>query len=73
LRPRSSSASSPGQRPSALTLAAAVGDALAAVLSTETEASDELGVSFDPGHVLGPIGLQVLIGVVVGLLAERRS
>jgi hypothetical protein len=39
----------------------------------ESETSDELGVSFDPGHVLGPIGLQVLVGVVVGLLAERRS
>ena len=38
----------------------------------ESKASDELGVAFDPGHVLGPIGLQVLVGVVVGLLAERR-
>jgi hypothetical protein len=39
----------------------------------ESKASDELGVAFDPGHVLGPIGLQVLVGLVVGLLAERRS
>jgi hypothetical protein len=39
----------------------------------ESRTSDDLGVSFDPGHVLGPIGLQVLVGLVVGLLAERRS
>ena len=38
----------------------------------ESEASDELGVGFDPGHVLGPIGLQVFVGLVVGLLATRR-
>jgi len=39
----------------------------------ESKTSDDLGVSFDPGHVLGPIGLQVVLGLVVGLLAERRS
>jgi hypothetical protein len=39
----------------------------------ESKASDDLGVAFDPGHVLGPIGLQVLVGLVVGLLAERRG
>jgi hypothetical protein len=38
----------------------------------ESRTSDELGVDFDPGHVLGPIGLQVLVGLVVGLLAARR-
>ena len=39
----------------------------------ESKASDDLGVAFDPGHVLGPIGLQVLVGLVVGLLVERRG
>jgi hypothetical protein len=38
----------------------------------ESRASDELGVPFDLGHVLGPIGLQVVLGLVVGLLAQRR-
>jgi hypothetical protein len=37
----------------------------------ELRASDELGVGFDPGHVLGPIGLQVLVGLVVGRLSMR--
>lgn len=39
----------------------------------ESRTSDELGAPFDPGHVLGPIGLQVVVGVVVGWLVERRS
>jgi hypothetical protein len=37
----------------------------------ELKASDELDVAFDPGHVLGPIGLQILVGLVVGWLAAR--
>jgi hypothetical protein len=39
----------------------------------ESKASDELGVAFDPGHLLGPIGLQLVVGIVVGWLAQRRS
>jgi hypothetical protein len=39
----------------------------------ELKASDELGVAFDLGHVLGPIALQVLVGLVVGLLAAGRT
>ena len=39
----------------------------------EAKSSDELGVAFDPGHVLGPIGLQVVVGIVVGWLAQSRS
>jgi hypothetical protein len=44
-----------------------------ALVLFESRTSDDLGVSFDPGHVLGPIGLQVLVGLVVGWLVERRS
>ena len=39
----------------------------------ESKASDALGAPFDPGHVLGPIGLQVLVGLVVGWLVEQHS
>jgi hypothetical protein len=39
----------------------------------ELKASDELGVAFDPGHVLGPIGLQIFVGLVVGWLAAGRT
>jgi hypothetical protein len=39
----------------------------------EAKVSDELGVAFDPGHVLGPIGLQILVGLVVGWLAAGRT
>ena len=38
----------------------------------ELKTSDELGVAFDPGHVLGPIGLQLLVGLVVGRLVASR-
>jgi hypothetical protein len=38
----------------------------------ELRTSDEIGVAFDPGHVLGPIGLQILVGLVVGWLANGR-
>ncbi len=51
--------------------------ALWAVTSTpalavfEWRVSDRLGVAYDPGHVVFPIGLQVLAGLIVGALAER--
>jgi hypothetical protein len=35
----------------------------------ESRTSDELGVAFDPGHVLGPMALQLLVGLVIGRLA----
>jgi hypothetical protein len=38
----------------------------------ERQASDELGAPFDVGHVLGPVGLQLLVGLVVGQLAGRE-
>jgi hypothetical protein len=37
----------------------------------ERQTSHRLGEPFDLGHVLGPVGLQVLIGLVVGHLAAR--
>ena len=37
----------------------------------EWRASERLDVPYDPGHVVFPIGLQVLAGLVVGALAER--
>jgi hypothetical protein len=39
----------------------------------EVKTSDQLGVDFDPGHVLTPIALQVAVGLVVGLLAAGRT
>ncbi|MDQ3859548.1 MAG: hypothetical protein M3327_14085 [Actinomycetota bacterium] len=37
----------------------------------EWRASERLDVSYDPGHVLAPIGFQLLVGLIVGALAER--
>jgi hypothetical protein len=37
----------------------------------ERRTSDILDVSFDPAHVTFPIGLQLLVGLLVGTLAER--
>jgi hypothetical protein len=37
----------------------------------EWKASDRLGVPYDPGHVIFPIGLQLLVGLMVGALRER--
>jgi hypothetical protein len=37
----------------------------------ERQTSDRLGEPYDVGHVLGPVGLQVLLGLVVGRLAAR--
>lgn len=39
----------------------------------ESKQSDDLSVPFDPGHVLGPVGLALLIGLVVGTLTERTG
>jgi hypothetical protein len=39
----------------------------------ESKTSDELGVAFDPGHVLTPIALQIAVGLVVGWLAQSRG
>jgi hypothetical protein len=44
-----------------------------ALVFFESKASDELEVAFDPGHVLTPIALLAVVGVVVGWLAQRRS
>jgi hypothetical protein len=39
----------------------------------EWKQSDDLSAPFDPGHVLGPVGLALLIGLVVGKLSERTG
>jgi hypothetical protein len=42
-----------------------------ALVVFEERASDVLDEPFDPGHVLGPVGIQLLVGLVVGTLARR--
>jgi hypothetical protein len=37
----------------------------------EWKVSDRLDVPFDAGHVIAPVGLQLLVGLVVGALRER--
>jgi hypothetical protein len=37
----------------------------------EWKVSDRLGVPYDPGHVIFPVALQILVGLVVGALHER--
>jgi hypothetical protein len=37
----------------------------------ERQTSDTLDVPYDVGHVLGPLGLQLSVGLVVGYLADR--
>jgi hypothetical protein len=37
----------------------------------ERQTSDRLGETYDVGHVFGPVGLQVLIGLVAGRLLAR--
>jgi hypothetical protein len=37
----------------------------------EWKVSDRLGVPYDPGHVIFPVALQLLIGLIVGALRER--
>jgi hypothetical protein len=39
----------------------------------ERQTSGQLGEAFDLGHVLGPLGLQLLVGLVVGRLSARRG
>jgi hypothetical protein len=39
----------------------------------EWKASDRLGVPYDVGHVVFPVGLQLLLGLIVGALAERAN
>jgi hypothetical protein len=39
----------------------------------ESEVSDRLGVHYDAGHVVFPIGLQLLVGLIVGALADRAN
>jgi hypothetical protein len=53
------------------------GGALAALATApalaffELEQSDAAGAPYDPGHVLGPVGVALLLGLAVGTLAER--
>jgi glucose-6-phosphate-specific signal transduction histidine kinase len=37
----------------------------------EWKVSDRLGVPHDPGHVIFPVALQLLVGLIVGALSER--
>jgi hypothetical protein len=39
----------------------------------EWKVSDRLGVPYDPGHVIFPFALQLLIGLIVGALGERAG
>ena len=39
----------------------------------EWRASDALDVPYDPGHVVFPIGVQLLVGLVVGSLVARAD
>ena len=37
----------------------------------EWKVSDRLDVPFDAGHVIAPVGLQLLVGLIVGALREQ--
>jgi hypothetical protein len=37
----------------------------------EWKQSEEVAAPYDPGHVLGPVGIALLIGLLVGTLSER--
>jgi hypothetical protein len=39
----------------------------------EWRASERLDVPYDPGHVVFPIALQLLVGLIVGTLAPRAA
>jgi len=39
----------------------------------EWKVSDRLGVPYDPGHVIFPVALQILVGLIVGALHERTG
>lgn len=43
-----------------------------ALAAFEREVSDRLAVAFDPGHVIFPVGLQILVGLIVGSLVDGR-
>jgi hypothetical protein len=58
-----------GQRGAAAAAAASV----PALVVFETRAADVLDAPFDPGHVLGPVGIQFLVGLAAALLARRGS
>ena len=55
-------------RRGALTAALASAPALAVF---EWRSADRLDVAFDPGHVLGPVGIQLLVGLAAATLAAR--
>lgn len=44
---------------------------LPALVLFESRAADRLDAPYDPGHVIFPVGLQLLVGLIVGALAER--
>lgn len=46
--------------------------AVPALAIFEARAADRLDVPFDPGHVVGPAGLQLLVGLVVAALLAGR-
>jgi hypothetical protein len=56
-----------------------IGGALAPLASApalalfEGKVSDRLDVPFDAGHVIAPVGLQLLVGLIVGALRERAT
>jgi hypothetical protein len=39
----------------------------------EWKVADRLGVPYDAGHVIAPVGLQLLVGLIVGALRERTA
>jgi hypothetical protein len=39
----------------------------------EWKVSDRLGVPYDAGHIIAPVGLQLLVGLIVGALRERAD
>ena len=47
--------------------------AVPALAVFEARAADRLDVPFDPGHVVGPAGLQLLVGLVVAALLGGRD
>lgn len=39
----------------------------------EWRAADRLDVPYDPGHVVGPVGIQLLVGLAAAVLATRSA
>ena len=58
------------RRPGGVVAALATAPALAVF---EARAADRLDVPFDAGHVLGPVGVSLVAGLVVGALAGDRA